>query len=100
MPFQPKTGFAPWEEIDQATLRQFLATVTGQRFLQQLFTRRPKARDKTDFTKRALQSAVAEGYESMYEEIDYMTKPESKRERPNNAAATVKALTPPGAPAV
>lgn len=95
MPITPKTGTPPWEEIDQANLRQFLDTVTGKRLLQQLFWRRPKARDKSDVTKRAMQSCVAEGYEQWFEELDFLTKPESKKIPQNNAAATAKALAEP-----
>lgn len=95
MPLKPKTGTPPWEEIDQAHLRQFLDSVTGSRLLAQIFYRRPKCREKTDLNKRALQSAVAEGYELMFEDLDFLTKPESKKSPPSNAAATAKALIPP-----
>lgn len=83
MPFQKLPGHkAPWEEIDQESLRQFLATVSGQRFLDQIFLRRPRATEKTDPVKRAIQSAVAEGYEEYYDTTRFLCTPESLKRAP------------------
>jgi hypothetical protein len=83
MPFQKIPGHkAPWEEIDQDNLRQFLSSVTGQRFLDQIFLRRPLALEKNDITKRALQSAVAEGYEEFYTSALWLCTPASTKRPP------------------
>lgn len=93
MPFARKLGHkAPWEAVDAAGLRQFFVTVTGQRFVDQIFLRRPKATEKVDLAKRAIQSAVAEGYEEMYAVFEHLTTPASTKEVPQPAEATAKAL--------
>jgi len=93
MPFARKLGHkAPWEAVDAANLRQFFTTVTGQRFVEQIFIRRPKATEKSDAVKRAIQSGVAEGYEEMYSIFDHLTTPASTREVMLPAEATAKAL--------
>lgn len=96
MPVRRKTGpRPPWEAIDAAVLRQFLATVTGQRFIDQIFYHRPKASELSDPVKRAMQSCLAGGYEEMFEKINHLTLPASTSIPLTNAEATAKAVKPP-----
>lgn len=84
MPFQKIPGpKAPWEEIDQDNLRQFLASVSGQRYLDQIFLRRPLCTERSDITKRALQSAIAEGYEEFYTASLFLCTPASTKRPPS-----------------
>ncbi len=84
MPFKKIPGHvAPWEEIDQANLRQFLDTVSGQRYLEQIFMRRPSATEKTDPVKRSIQSAVREGYEEYYDTTIFLCTPASTKRPPS-----------------
>ena len=68
---------SPWTSTEAAELRQFLSTVAGQRFYTKLFFRRPLPTEKSDLAKRAIQSGMLEGYETLLLEINYLTKPES-----------------------
>ncbi len=68
---------APWSELEASALRQFLGTVEGQRFCTKLFSLRPLATEKSDLAKRAIQSGVAEGFEKLYHEIEFLTTPQS-----------------------
>lgn len=75
----PKT---PWEVVDADALRQFLGTVSGKRYLAKMFSLRPRATEKSDAVKRAIQSACQEGYEEFFQ----MTTTLSDSNRADDAA--------------
>ncbi len=62
----------PWTAEDSAGFRHFLSTVTGKRFLGQIILKRPIATEKSDAVKRAIQSAVVEGYEDAVFRIGWL----------------------------
>ena len=75
----PKT---PWDSTDVANLRQWLATVSGQRFLAKSFSMRPRATERTDPVKRAIQSGVQEGYEEFFHIAIALTTARSASDSP------------------
>jgi len=85
MAFPKRLGLTtPWTENDGAALRQYLGTVEGQRFLSKLFAMRPRATEKSDLARRAIQSGVSEGYEQLYHDIAYLSTPQSFDKVPQN----------------
>lgn len=71
----------PWTAVDRATLFSFLETQTGLRLLGQLLTKRPVAGEKSDLNKRAMQSALIEGYEDAVSRIRFFATDEKSIKR-------------------
>ena len=70
-------GFeVPWTAEDSAALRHFLTTTTGKRFLGQLIYKRIHATEKSDATKRLIQSGMVEGNEETLYQISLLTNSE------------------------
>lgn len=74
----------PWDSTDVANLRQFFATVSGQRFLAKAFSLRPRATEKTDPVKRAIQSGVQEGFEEYFHIAMSLTTARSASDTPKS----------------
>ncbi len=75
----------PWTAEDSAVLRHFLGTVTGRRFVGQLLLKRPMATEKSDATKRLIQSGIVEGAEDTIFQIGRLA----------DSSKSVKVPTPP-----
>jgi hypothetical protein len=54
-----------------------MESVEGQRMLSKLFSLRPKASEKSEAVKRAIQSGVQEGFEEMLNLMQFLTTPQS-----------------------
>lgn len=63
-----KPSGIPWSPGEAATVNEFLSSPVGMKWLQVLFSRKPKI-DQTTTEKAALSGVYAAGYEKAWEEI-------------------------------